>query len=134
MQIALFWPAILVAALIGFVVPALWYAPKLFGATWMQLSGFKPDPDKNPTRELLASGVASFVMAYAVAGFLNFTGSNTFGQGFLAGLQFWLGFVVPVMTVDYLFARRSLALLGINVGHSGIVLALMGGLLAAWKS
>lgn len=134
MQIAFFWPAVLVAALIGFVVPALWYAPKVFGEAWMRLSGFKQEQAKNPTKELLVAAAASFIMAFALAGFLRLLGSNTFQQGFLAGLQLWLGFIVPALTVDYLFARRNLTLLAINMGHSGVALSLMGGLLAAWKS
>jgi hypothetical protein len=134
MQLQFNWWAVLVSAALGMMVPAIWYAPKIFGSAWLQLSGITPeeDPRRNGAVYALAA-LSSLVTAFAIAGFLNFTHSESFGQGAMAGLQFWLGFVASQLVVDYRMANRPWKLTFINLGHSGITMTLMGGILAAWK-
>ena len=115
------------------LVPALWYAPKIFGNAWMKLSGLKAEDTKNPGATFAVAALCSMVTAFALAGFLNYFGSQTFLQGFLAGAELWLGFVATTIVVDYRFSQRPWKLILINIGHSLIALGLMGGVLAIWK-
>jgi hypothetical protein len=134
MQLQINWWAVLVSAFIGFLVPAIWFAPKLFGNTWMNLSHLSPEETKNGQASTLALGaLCSLGLSFAIAGFLNYLGSETFLQGALAGLEFWLGFSFTNLLVDYRFAKRPWKLTFINAGHSAISMTLMGGILATWK-
>jgi len=133
MQLHFNWLAVVCAASLGMIVPAIWYAPKLFGAQWMALSGLNADELKGQGASYALAALCSLVTAYAMAGFLNFTASQTFVQGALAGLQFWLGFVATQVLVDYRFSKRPWSLTLINLGHSAVSMTLMGGILAAWK-
>lgn len=127
------WIAVFVAGLLGMLVPVLWYAPKVFGNMWMRLSGFKGEDSRSPVGAVAVSAVCSLVMSVALAGFLNYFGSQTFLQGLLAGAELWLGFVATTFIVDYQLSRRPWKLTLINIGHSLLALSLMGGVLAIWK-
>jgi hypothetical protein len=133
MQLQFNWLAVLVTAALGMIIPAVWYAPKLFGGAWLRLSGLEEAQMKGQGATFALAALASLVTAFALAGFLNFTASQTFAQGALAGLQFWIGFTFTQMLVDYRFAKRPWKLFFINAGHSAIVMTLSGGILAAWK-
>src|SRR5580700_1132926 len=100
MQLQFNWWAVLVSAVLGMLVPAIWYAPKLFGGAWMELSALKDEDMKGQGGAYAIGGLCSLVTAFAIAGFLNYTRSQNFAQGALAGLQFWLGFSATQMLMD----------------------------------
>jgi hypothetical protein len=128
------WWAVIVCAILGMMIPLIWYAPKVFGLAWMTLSGLNQDQLKEGQSGALAlAALCSLALSFAMAGFLNYLGSQTFLQGALAGIQFWAGFTLTNMLSDYRFAKRPWKLTFINLGHSAIVMTLMGGILAAWK-
>ncbi len=127
------WMAVIVCGVIGMLVPALWYLPSLFGDAWQKLSGLSADDLKKNTPALGIAALCSLVQAFALSGFMNYFGSQTFGQGALAGIQLWAGFTAASLVTDYRFAQRPWKLAFINLGHSLIVLTLTGGILAAWK-
>jgi len=77
--------------------------------------------------------VSSFATAWCLAGFFNFTRSADFVQGGLAGLQLFLGLVLPAMATEHIFSRRPPLLLAVNAAPAAIAIVLQGGLLAAWK-
>jgi hypothetical protein len=128
------WPAVAVAMVLGVFIQALWYSKPLFGPAWQRLSnlddaalteGFLP--------RISLAFLGSLASAWCLAGFFNFTGSNDFLQGSLAGLELFLGLVAPAMATEHVFGRRSAQLLAINLAPAGLALVLQGGLLAAWK-
>lgn len=133
MQLHFNWLAVFVTAALGMLVPAIWYAPKLFGKAWIELSGLGEDAAKPNPAALALAALCSLGLSFALAGFLNYLGSQTFVQGALAGLQFWAGFTLTNMLVDYRFARRPWKLTFINAGHIAIVMSLSGGILAVWR-
>ena len=127
------WWAVFTAASLGMIIPAVWYAPKLFGAKWMALSGLSDEQLKGQGATYALAALCSVLTAFAMAGFFNFIGSQTFVQGALAGLQLWVGFTFTQVLMDYRFAQKPWPLTLINVGHSAISMSLMGGILAVWK-
>lgn len=133
MQLQFNWMAVFVCGVIGMVVPALWYLPSLFGKAWQELSGLSAEDLKKNTPALGVAAISSLVQAFALAGFMNYFRSETFGQGAMAGVQLWLGFTAASLITDYRFAQRPWKLAFINLGHSLVVLALNGGILATWK-
>ena len=133
MQLHFFWPAVAVATVLGLLIPALWFAPKAFGRSWQALCQLSDEQLRDPLPRLGYALLCSFVSALALAGLMNFIGSATFLQGALLGLQVSLAFQATALSVDHVFARRPLKLQLIVVVPNVLALALMGGLLAAWK-
>src|SRR3989441_9698232 len=82
--------AVLVAALLTFVLGAFWYSPILFARQWMQAQGYTPEKiaemkKRGVTRAYVVSALCYFVMAYVVALLASYTNSTTVVQGL------WLG-------------------------------------------
>ena len=128
-----YW-AVVVAALSGFAVGALWYGP-LFGRQWMAASGLtEADVKDTNFRRIygvtfLMSLVSSYVLAHIVAHF----GATTITAGAQAGFWMWLGFVITVQITDALFNRGSMRLVSIDAGYRLVWLVVMGVILAVWR-
>lgn len=136
MQIVFHWQAILLASLVGVIVSAIWYSPLVFFKPWQRLSGLSDEQLKagfGPLTGLLIGLVGALLSAICLDGFFTFTGSNNFMMGAMAGLQLFLGLVLPAMAVEHAFARRPWALLALNLGPVLINAALMGGLIASMR-
>lgn len=134
MQIVLHWQAIALAALVGTTISAIWYSPLVFHKAWSRLSGLSDEALKAGFG--LAFGLSvlgAFLQALCLDGFFNFTGSNNFAMGAMAGLQLCLGLVIPAMVAEHAFGRRPWALLALNVGPVLINAVLMGGLIASMR-
>ena len=58
---------------------------------------------------------------------------RTFGHGAFHGTLTALFFVVPIMGINALFERKGFKYIAINGGYWVLCLALMGGILCAWK-
>lgn len=107
MELKFNWLAIVVSTLICILVPFVWYMESLFGKAWKELSGLQEEELKKDFGPAIAvAAAASGVQAFALAGFLNYLGSQTFGQGALAGIQLWLGFTATALITDYRFSRK----------------------------
>ena len=128
------WPAVAVAMVLGVFLQFLWYMKPVLGGTWQRLSNLD---DATLTQGAMPRiGLAlgcSFATAWCLAGFFNFIRPGDFMQGSLAGLQLFLGLVLPAMATEHIFARRPPLLLLINTAPVGLAMLLQGGLLAAWK-
>jgi len=125
------WLAVLVAALSGFAVGALWYGP-LFGKAWMRESGVTMEKAKSANVAKLYGTV--LVLNLIAAGSLAmFIGPNaTWRFGLFAGFMTGLTFVSTALGVIYLFEFRSLRLWLINAGYQIVIFSLMGVVLGAW--
>src|SRR3989338_6056062 len=93
--------AVLVSAVAGFVIGALWYSV-LFGKVWMRLSGMdKKKIEKERKKGMAKSYAAGFavlvVMAFVLAHFVDMAEATTVLEGAQAGFWAWLGFVATVM-------------------------------------
>lgn len=134
MQIVFHWQAVAMAALVGVIVFAIWYSPLVFHKLWQRLSGLSDEAlavGFLPALGLAALG--SLFSALCLDAAFNFTGSNSFGMGAMAGLQLALGLVVPAMAAEHVFGRRPWALLALNVGPVLINAVVMGGLIASMR-
>lgn len=125
------WLAVLVAAVVAFVVGGIWYGP-LFGRVWQKANGFTDEYLKQRKMgvvfglSLLCSVVASFVLAM-------FIGPEAdAGFGAIAGLLAGAGWVAMLTAIQYLFEKRKPALYLVNAGYSIVTLTAMGAILGAW--
>jgi surface polysaccharide O-acyltransferase-like enzyme len=129
--------AVLVAAILNMIIGALWYSPGLFGKSWMQLAGIKPeDAQKRAGGMQRAYGlmfVASLLIAYALARVLWYAKAGSAGGGAMIGLLAWVGFVATTHGANYLFEGKPFRLYGINTGYSLVSFIVMGALLGIWR-
>ena len=130
---------IVVAAVIGHFLGALWYSPVLFGKAWMDLSGFtkqkiegmKKGMAKSYVLALLGSLVTAFVLSCVITH--SGAAANPF-EGATVGFWCWLGFVVPVILGAVLWENKPFGVFAINVGYYLVSLLLMGAILAGWPA
>jgi len=126
--------AVLVAALSGFAVGALWYGP-LFGRQWMSVSGVTVEDVKNASfpRIYGVTFLMSLVSAYVLAHIVSQYDADTVKEGAQAGGWLWLGFILTVQVTDALFNRGNMRLVSIDAGYRLIWLVVMGVILAVWR-
>ena len=126
------WIAIVVSALAGFAVGALWYGP-VFGKVWMRESAVTMDKARSANMPKLYGMV--LVLNLIAAGSLDmFIGPNaTWRFGLFAGFMTGLTFVATALGIIYLFEFRSLRLWLINAGYRIVIFSVMGTILSAWR-
>ncbi|MEL6592936.1 MAG: DUF1761 domain-containing protein [Bacteroidota bacterium] len=127
---------VLVAAVSGFGIGALWYGPPLFGKRWQSLVGLSDEEIQSANMPLIF-GLA-FVLNFVVAAVLSFfvevammIGSSAILGG-LFGAVICLVFVATTFGINYLFARRPIQLYLIDVGYMLVMFFVMGLIIGAW--
>ena len=63
------WTAVVVGAVLAFVLGWLWYSPKLFGSAWAKGSGINMDSEKKSKMEaapMVAQAAGTFLMAWVI--------------------------------------------------------------------
>ncbi len=100
------------AVIASFVFGFLWYGP-LFGKTWAQLMGKKPDECKGKphTSALILTFLGTFFTTFALAYLMHHTQINC---PYGVGTWVWLGFYVPVLFSTVAWERRPWSLFALN--------------------
>src|SRR5437667_9641386 len=93
--------AVLVAAVLTFVLGAVWYSPVLFAKQWMAAQGYTAEnleemKRKAVTRAYAVSVLSYLVTAYVTALLASDTNSTTLSQGLWLGLRASLQFAATV--------------------------------------
>ena len=116
------WLAVVLAALAGFVVGGIWYGP-VMGRKWMGAVGLSEDRVKQGNIPLLYAG------AFAFSLLASWTLAHTFHSYEVNGVELSvvvkvvtalgiaLGFIVPAIGTNYLFARSSKTLFFIDASY-----------------
>lgn len=130
--------AVLVAALLTFVLGAFWYSPVLFAKQWMAAQGYTPEKLqtmklRGGARAYVISVVCYVVMAYVVALLASYTNSTTLAQGLWLGFLSWLGFAATIGLTAHVFSEKPIAAWVIDAGYQLAYLVIMGALLSVWR-
>jgi hypothetical protein len=129
------YAAVVVAAVVNFLIGGLWYSPALFANGWIKLIGRNMEEMKrnsNPMSYVAAFG-CSVAMAYVLAMFCAGQKSDSMARGAYSGLLLSAGVVATSMLTGYLFEERPLQLYLINAGYFLVGLTAMGAVLGGWK-
>lgn len=130
-----FWE-IIVAALAGFVLGAIWYAPQVFGKAWQERNGLSDEDLKNANMPLifglsfLLNVIAALALSVFIEIFMLIGSSAVLGGLFAAVLA--LVFVATSFGVNYLFSRRSFRLYLIDTGYMVVAFFVMGLIIGGW--
>jgi hypothetical protein len=127
--------ALLVSALILWILGAVWYSPPLFAKPWMAALGITPDPGnkKGLLGGMIASFVGDLVLALALAHIISWAHAYTVHWGAFIGFLVWLGFFVAPNFPQGIYERRPFKLFAINNGYWLVGLLIVGVLLAVWR-
>lgn len=127
--------AIVIAAVAGFGVGAVWYT-FLFQKVWMEAMGIDEEkiraaggPGATP---FIVAAAGHLVMAFIFSAFIHSLGAATLGGGLAIGFFAWLGFVVTSMAVNNGFGGRDVMVTVIDGGHWLAVLLAMGLIIGAF--
>jgi hypothetical protein len=127
------YTAILVAALIQWVLGALWYS-LLFGKQWRALVGQKQSPGgKSAIVAMASSFIGGLFLAFALAHVIQWSYASNFPWGAFIGFICWFGFVLPLLFAQTLYEKRSFKLFAINIFYWLFAFIISGGLLAQWQ-
>ena len=128
--------AILVAAVVGWVIGAAWYmslAKPWVAAHGRTMEDFKAQADAakgTPAAWLpyVLAFIAELIMAWVLAGLLAHLGpeQTTVWNGIVSAVFVWLGFVATTVAVNNMFSMRKPMLTVIDSGHWLAVLVAMG--------
>lgn len=132
-SVALNHVAIIVAAIVAFIIGGVWYGP-LFGKAWMREMGLTPEAAAAGNRAKIF-GLAflfTLVMAYNLGFFL---GDPSIGLAMGAAYGFATGFgwIAMGLFIVGLFERRSARLMLLNGGYMAVTLTVMGLIIGAWR-
>ena len=126
-----YW-AVLVAAVSGFLIGGIWYAPFLFGKAWMEDCGLKEDDLKSGGGKTFG---ISFIFSIVSSIFLALITQGHPGlmSGIHIGLFISIGFIATAIGVNYMFERKPFRLFLINAGNQVVTYVVMGAILGAWQ-
>jgi hypothetical protein len=129
-----YW-SVLVAAIVGMLIGALWYSPLLFGETWIKLAGLskamKPQ-QKSMTVQYSLGFLSQLVMATVLAHISGFVLVIYVGEALQLAFWLWLGFLATTMLGTVLWEMKSPKFYAINAGYWLVTLMLMSVILTVW--
>jgi Protein of unknown function (DUF1761) len=99
------WLAVIVGAVIYFVLGALWYSPALFGRQWQRSIGWDPErtPPEMKATTYVVPFVAYLVMAIAIGLLAAATGTDELSEGLVLGVVAGIGLLLMHTLVDATF-------------------------------
>jgi hypothetical protein len=135
MHLHLNFLAVLVSAVILWMLGALWYSPPLFSKPWMAGLGITPDPSKKKSLlvGMISSFIGDFILAFVLAHFVGWSHASVFGAGMFIGFLAWFGFFVAPNFPQGIYENRPFKVFAINNGYWFVGLLIVGGLLAVWR-
>jgi len=134
MAVPIHFAAVLVAALVSYVLGAIWFGP-IFGNAWKSLTGI-PEMKPGPSAMILGfigSLLMSYVLAHAMifaSTYLNATGVSA---GLMGGFFNWLGFIAPVTLGVVIYEKKPWKLWFLTNSYWLLSLLVMGVILSVWK-
>lgn len=129
-----YW-AILVAGVANFVFEAIWYT--VFLDTWINGIGrtraWLLGTGVNPYLQYVTALVMACLVATAISCVTQLTGEQTALRGVKVGALLWAGFVLTVLSTEYVFEVRPWSLVGVNCGFWLLGMMMMGAIVGAWR-
>lgn len=128
------YPTVLTAAVVYFLLGAVWYSPVVFGKVWMREMNFT---DKDCRKENMGAAlIGSLLCAVLSAVILQFLITAVCADDALlganVGLIMGVGFVAPCIMTNCFYENKSVRLFMITAGCHVTGLAMMGAILGAW--
>lgn len=125
--------AILAAAIVAYLLGAIWYAPPVMGARWLAALGKTREQLGSPVGPMTVQFVVTLVTASVLALVVVRFGAVTWIEGAAIGLTLAFGLVAASLLSDWMFCGFNMALYWIQTGYKLLSLTVMGAILGAWR-
>ena len=136
-QVHINFLAVLVAAVVAFLIGGLWYSPLLFAKHWVKAHGYNDEQvaamQKGAAKAYTVTLVCQFLIALAFAVLIGYFNLHRCVQGLKLGLLVWAGFAVPLGLMAHMFSQKRIAVLCIDAGYQFVYLLLIGAILTVWR-
>ena len=111
--------AILVSAVILWLLGAIWYSPVLFAKPWMEMLGIKKGEGKQSGLAvgMVASFIGDLVLAFVLAHIVAWAHATGFKYGCVLGVLAWMGFFAAPNLAQGIYEGRPFKLFAINNGY-----------------
>ena len=133
MNVPINYLAVVVAALVNYVIGSVWYAA-LFRRAWLSLTGVKEM--KVTVLSVVLALIGAFLTSYVLDHAIIFAGAYLKTTGIGAGLETavfnWLAFIAPVTLGVVIYEKKPWRLWLLNNGYWLVSLIVMGILLSLW--
>lgn len=129
---AINWLAVVVAAIVAFIVGMIWYSPQLFGKDMMK-SMPKPKGGKKPSMvgPMVGAFIATLITAFVIEALITAYGTTSYTGGLKFAAVIWLGFYFAYGLVSLSFGQTSARKFAIDRAHDLIALAVVAVVLIA---
>ena len=141
---AINWLAVIVAAIVMFMLGGLWYSPVLFARRWVALQGKTEEQMRadaaaaNMPVLYISAFLCAFITALVMGHFLahlaelNVMAPNA-AHGALFGFVCWLGFAAPTSYGTAIFTGTPKQKWAIDTGYNLVSFVVAGIILAVWR-
>ncbi len=134
MDLMINYVAVVVAAVVAFVIGWVWYGP-IFGKRWMHLHGKSYESMsemKMPMGNMAIEFIATLVTAYVLARFVVLLGVVDVMGAIHLTVWVWLGFIAAIMVGGVLWENEKWELFWIKVGGRFLTILAMTVILGVW--
>src|SRR5579863_6533317 len=122
--------AVVVAAIVAFLLGALWYSPLLFAKQWVALHGYTPEKLKamqaQSKRAYAISFVCQLVIAFAMALLIAITHMVALLAGIKLALVCWTGFVATTGLMAQVYSDKPFKAFLLDAGYQLVYFLAMG--------
>jgi hypothetical protein len=130
--------AVLVAAIVIFILGGLWYSKALFAKRWIVLMGKSEENLKAGAGGampvlLIQALICGLLVAWTMAVILSHFAPVTPLRGALAGVLCWLGFAAATSYATSIFSMQPKGLWLINTSYNLVSFVIAGAILGAWR-
>lgn len=122
--------AVLVAAVLAFILGGLWYSKGVFGTLWSKYNGSQDTKQKHPAAVFILSFIFYLLSALAFTMLLGPHASLSCAIG--TSLTVGVLFVGMCFGINYLFGGRSIVLLFIDGGYHILQFLIYGLIFGLW--
>ena len=129
------WLAIVVSAVVAFLLGWAWYSPIGFVKPWLRLLGKSSEEmmaGMSPVTAMGSQAVQTIVTTLAMATIVSWSGAGNVLEGLWVGVIAGVGLIAADGLKLVFFEGRPFQLYLINAGYSAIALVIMGAILGAW--
>ena len=101
--------AVVVAALVYYILGAIWYAPGIFGHRWVKHDEGVVEEQKHSWKigAYIGELILDLIIAYVLALFIQLSGAGKIADGVIVALWVWIGFVATTQFSAVLWTRKT---------------------------
>ncbi len=131
---AINWLAVLVAAVAGYALGAIWYSKALFGNLWMKLHGFKEEDLKDGwAKAMVITFITTFLTAFVLEAVIVTWGITFVGHAVPLTVLFGFFLYAGNQLSDYLYNRHSIKLFWVTAMYRVVMILIMAIILILWQ-